>query len=181
MDDLEEVKILFQKAGLGFPTIPDELAARLKKRDELLFSTREIQLPPYIIRYYVREIDSIHVEDYASLCYCDNGLNSSALQYYLVYGPLQMFLHMGFGGFYMNNKAAAAHIKKCFMLADEITRAVQSDGKLRALGRLKIVGTDFYGSPWYAPGDNRSTEDWQLFKPPTKVLTEARFWLEELK
>jgi hypothetical protein len=39
--DIEKAKRLFKKAGLAFPRIPAELAARLRERGEWIFSTRK--------------------------------------------------------------------------------------------------------------------------------------------
>ncbi len=37
MTAVEKARHLFQEAGLAFPTIPEELAARLKERGKWLF------------------------------------------------------------------------------------------------------------------------------------------------
>jgi hypothetical protein len=42
-------------AGLAFPPIPEELAARLTEQGEWLFSTREIDASPYDLQHYVFE------------------------------------------------------------------------------------------------------------------------------
>jgi len=120
MNDIEKAKQLFREAGLAFPTIPEELAARLKKHGKWLFATREIDISPYNLQHYVSEVDETHVEDYAVLSHSGHGVNSYALQYYLVYGPLRMFLHLGWGGVYMDAEAAAAKIRDCFSLAAEV-------------------------------------------------------------
>ena len=41
MTDIEKAKRLFQESGLAFPTIPEELAARLKEQGEWIFAARE--------------------------------------------------------------------------------------------------------------------------------------------
>jgi hypothetical protein len=181
MTDLEEAKRLFRKAGLAFPTIPEELGARLKKRGEWLFSTRKIDMSPYNLDHYVIEINKKRVKDYAVICHSGHGVNSYAVQYYLVYGPLRLFLHLGWGGVYSDAKADAAKIKTCFSMADEITRAVQSDGTLGARDQLTIICSDFYGSYWLAPGESRPKEKIHGSKGPAKVLTEVRYWLKHLK
>lgn len=55
MTDAEKARRLFEKAGLAFPAIPGELAARLQELDEWLFSTRPIETWPYDLQGYVRE------------------------------------------------------------------------------------------------------------------------------
>jgi len=178
MTDIEKARRLFQKAKVAFPTIPEELAARLKEQDKWLFSTREIEMSPYNLQHYISEVDGTHVEDYVVLSHSGHGVNSYALQYYLVHGTLEMFLHLGWGGVYMDAEKAAAKIRDCFSIADEIVPAAQTAGKLQAGVRLKIVGSDFYGSYWADPEKNGRKEDADL-KGPAEVLTEALHWLKE--
>src|SRR5208337_266479 len=110
MSDIDKAKHLFQKAGLSFPPIPNELASRLKEQGEWVFSTRPIEVSPYVLRHYVDEAEKTDVEDNALLAHSGHGVNSYAIQYYLVYGPLRMFLHLGWGGVYMNAAGESAKI-----------------------------------------------------------------------
>jgi hypothetical protein len=63
---------------------------------------------PYNLQYYVHECDEIDVADYAVLCHSGHGVNSYALQYWIVQGSLRMFLHIRWGGGYMNAEGATA-------------------------------------------------------------------------
>ena len=179
MTDFEKARQLFQEAGLAFPTIPKELATRLKEQDEWIFSTREIEISPYNLQHYIREIDGTYVDDYVLLCHSGHGVNSYALQYYIVHGPLGMFLHLGWGGVYMDAKKAVAEICGCFSLADGIVLAAKTSGKLQAGARLKIVGSDFYGSYWSVSGERGRKEDTDSKEGPAQVLTEVLHWLRE--
>jgi hypothetical protein len=123
MTDIEKAQKLFEEAGLGFPTVPGELAVRLKERGEWQFSTRKVDMWPYNLHEYVREVDDRHVRDYALLCHSGHGFNSYAIQYYLVHGALRMFLHFAWGGAFMDNAVAAAGIRECFSLADRVVAA----------------------------------------------------------
>jgi hypothetical protein len=176
MTDIEKARHLFGEAGLAFPTIPKQLAGGLKEQDKWLFSTRELKMSPYNLHYYVHEGDGAPRE-YAVLCHSGHGVNSYAIQYYLVYGPLRMFLHLGWGGVYMDSDAAASKIRECFSLADEIVPAAMTVGKLGAGERLTIVGSDFYGSYWSASGQSRQKER-RGSKGPAEVLAEVLHWLK---
>jgi hypothetical protein len=114
MTDIEKAEQLFRDAGLGFPAIPEELAGQLTERGRWLFSTRPIDTSPYNLRHYVDEVDRTQVKDYALLCHSGHGINSYAIQYYLVQRSLCMFLHLAWGGVYMDAKASAAQIRDCF-------------------------------------------------------------------
>jgi len=175
MTDAEKARELFHEAGLTFPNIPDELAARMKEKGKWVFSTRKIgKISPYNLEHYLYEA---HVDDYVILSHSGHGVNSYAIQYYLVYKALRMFLFLGWGGVYMDAKAAATKIHDCFTLADEIVPTAQDVGKIPAGDRLTIMGSDFYGSYWSRPGeDPRKRPDHA--KGPTEVLAEALHWLQ---
>jgi hypothetical protein len=201
MSDIEKAGHLFQKAGLAFPTIPEALAVKLKEQDKWLFSTRTLRMSPYNLQYYVDENDGVDRirgidqftrlpatehdanerdwtpgQDYAVLCHSGHGVNSYAIQYYLVYGPLHLFLHLGWGGVYMDADAAASKIAECFSLADQILSAALTEGKFTAGEQLTIVGSDFYGSYWCAPGQRRQKKR-ARFQGPVEVLAEVLHWL----
>ncbi len=177
MNDIEKARQLFQEAGLAFPAIPPVLEARLKEQDTWLFSTRKIEISPYDLQHYADEADGPRGEDYAVLAHTGHGINSHAVQYYLVHGPLRMFLHLGWGGVYMDADEGAATIRECFSLADKIVSAVTPLESLGAGGRLKIVGSDFYGSHWSAPGQFHREAGGSV-PGPADVLAEALQWLK---
>ena len=125
----ENAKKLFLQAGLAFPKLPDELAGQLEKRQEWLYSTRNIAISPYDLQHYVREATRGPVDNYVILSHSGHGVNSYAIQYYLVWNGLRMFLFLGWGGVYMDSKADAAKIRHCFALADKIASEVQKTEK----------------------------------------------------
>ncbi len=147
---LEKAKRLFHKAGLSFPAIPEALAGRLEEMGQWLFSTRPVDNSPYCLQEYVREVEESQVEDYALLSHAGHGVNSYALHYYLVNGPLRMFLQLGWGGVYMDAEADAASIRDCFSMVDRI---IQSAYRFQAGERLTIVVSSFYGSFLLLPGE----------------------------
>jgi hypothetical protein len=197
MTDIEKARRLFRDAGLAFPTIPEELAAQLREqgnrrlpmRDNIgdsyapswLFCTRPLDMSPYNLQHYVHEVEETQVNDYAVVSHSGYGVNSYAIQYYLVQGSLRMFLHLGWGGVYMDATAAAARIRDCFSIADQVVAAAQSVGRFQAGERLTVVGSDFYGSYWLPAEKSRrgkvaGRKD-RLDVTPLQVLTEALDWL----
>jgi hypothetical protein len=182
MTDIEKARRLFRDAGLSFPAIPRELAPQFKKRGEWLFSTRPLEMSPYHLQYYVREVEQPEVEEYAVLSHSGHGVNSYAIQYYLVRGPLCIFLHLGWGGVYMDAKQTAAQVCDCFSMADKVVAAAQKLGPLRAGRRLTIVGSDFYGSYWLPTGKRlRATDEGRMQRSdlkPLEALAEALAWLK---
>src|SRR5208282_2598966 len=154
MTDIEKARQLFRDAGLAFPTIPEELAERLKEHGRWLFSTRPLGMSPYNLQHYLEEVEVSQVKDYAVLSHSGHGVNSYAIQYYLVHGSLRMFLHLGWGGVYSDRREDEATIHDCFSMADQIARAAQGVRKFQAVEALTIVGSDFYGSYFFQRGDN---------------------------
>ena len=176
MADVEKARTLFEEAGLAFPDIPQELAERLKERDKWLFATREVSISPYDLEHYLGEAK---VEDYLILSHAGHGVNSYAIQYYVVYNSLRMFLHLGWGGVYMDAKAAATKIHDCFSLANEIIPLGRQAEAIPGRDRLTIVGSDFFGSYWSLPGGNRRDEI-EGAKGPAIVLALALRWLQSI-
>lgn len=181
MSDIEKARELFQGAGLAFPTIPDELAARLTERGPWVFSTRPAATrppieSPYNLHRYVDESEHGTIEAYALLAHSGHGVNSYAIQYYLVQNHLRMFLHLSWGGVYMNAEKTRAEIRDCFSMADQIVVAAQRVGRFKSGQQLMVVGSDFYGGYWLRPGESGRGEH-ESGKEPLDVLSEAHQWL----
>jgi hypothetical protein len=176
MTGIEKARQLFGDAGLAFPRIPEELAVRLKELDRWVFSTRPIDMSPYNLEHFVRETGR-PADDYAVLAHSGHGVNSYAIQYYLVHGCLRLFLHLGWGGVYMDAEEEAAKIRECFSMADRLVEAAELAKKLTGNRRLTVVVSDFYGSYWLAPGQKRPRPK-EGREKLTAVLKEATDWLE---
>jgi hypothetical protein len=81
MTDIEKARQLFRDSGLAFPTIPEELAAKLKELGAWLFSTRPIKTSPYNLEDYVHEDERTQGKDYAVLSHSGHGVNSYLMQF----------------------------------------------------------------------------------------------------
>jgi hypothetical protein len=172
---LENAKQLFQKEGFDLPTIPDKLAKRIKQREEMLFSTRAIPMSPNFSSFYVDEVSNNKVGDYALISYSRNGASWMAIHYYLVFGPLHMFLELGRGGMYTDDEGDAiqvAKIRECLLLADKIVPATMA--MCNANDRLTIFCSDFHGSYWVAPSQDAQKIERRY---PKDVLSEVLQWL----
>jgi hypothetical protein len=180
--DIEKARQLFEDAGLAFPKLPQELAVRLKQLDQWLFSTRPIDVSPYDFEHYVQEAKRTRKEDYAVLAHDGHGINSYAIHYYMVRGPLRMFLQLAWGGVYMDAQAAEAQIRDCFSIADQIVAAAEKPARLQEGQRLTVAVSDFCGSYWLPPGGSRAGTGTKRSDPmdlrPLNVLSEALRWLQ---
>jgi hypothetical protein len=176
MNGVEEAKQVFSNAGLAFPNIPEELAVRLEKKERWIFSTLKVEVYPYDLSHYISEFEESQVEDYAILSCSGHGVNSYAVQYYIVYGALGMFLHLGWGGVYMDNQLEATKIQGCFSLADEIVLLVKNEARFEKGDRLTVVASDFYGSYWTLLRGRRQKQEADS-RIPAVVLNEVLHWL----
>jgi len=185
MTDVDKARQLFREAGLAFPTIPEELATQLQEQGRWLFSTRPLEMSPYHLQHYVHELEAAEVRDYAVLAHSGHGVNSYAIQYYLVQGSLRMLLHLGWGGVYSDAKADAAKILDCFLMADKIVDGCQKAGELLDGQPLTVVGSDFYGSYWLAPAESRRNGEHDSAERerirPRETLTQVLGWLTRFR
>jgi len=179
MADIDRARDLFAKAGLPFPAIPGNLAARLTERGAWLYSTRMIVTSPYDLDAYVEEAARPDLEDYVVLAHSGHGANSYAIQYYLVYRKLRMFLHLAWGGAYMNPEKTRVENTRCFDLADAIVRAVEVADGLPAQGWVTAVGSHFYGSSWTLPRGIPGCRD-RRSRNPTEMLVEVLKYFDSL-
>jgi hypothetical protein len=147
MTPLAEANALFREAGLPVPAIPPQLAARLEQREPWCYATRELDHSPYDWRAFVDEADPA-VSDYAVLAHAGHGANSYAIHYYLVHGPLRLFLQLGWGGVYMDAAATTRTVHDCFRLADQLDAAIPTSRKIPPGASLLIAASDLHGSTW---------------------------------
>ncbi|HMP89883.1 MAG TPA: hypothetical protein PJ991_06765 [Kiritimatiellia bacterium] len=176
MSDIERAKLLFKKSGLAFPHLPAKLASNLREHGEWLYSTRNLDVSPYELKYFLEEAVKRPVEDYAILAHSGHGVNSYAIQYYLICGSLRIFLYIGWGGIYMNSRKAKGLIRDCFALADGITNTAQV--KLQTNDLLTVVASDSYGGCW-ATNHAIDMAKLSVRKLPQEVLVEAQKWLND--
>lgn len=177
MTDIEKAKKLFKDIGISLPTIPPSLATQMKELGEWVFATRKIEFSSYMLDAYVSESNRTDINDYAIISHTGHGTNSYAIQYYLVHGCLRIFLHLGWGGLYMDTDAEIAKVNKCFFLADKIILGVMTADHFRSNECLTIVGSDFYGSYWSTQGQNSQKKILHA-KDPITVLNEVLIWIK---
>lgn len=144
---LEKARRLLQNAGLAFPSIPKELAAGFKEHSKWFFFTRGLKMSQHNLQPWCHEAE-FDPEEYAIPSPSCQGVNSYAIQYFLVSGRLRMFLHSDWGGMYMHANEASSKIRESFSLADQTVS--ETSGRLLVVKRLMIAGSDFYDSYWFA-------------------------------
>jgi len=152
---IDKAKQVFKKANLPFPNIPEKLAQRLREVHNWGYTTRGtdvIDWPENIRHIYVKEADHATLPDYAMLCHAGYGTDSYAIHYFLVYGPLRMFLQLHWGGGYSCGEANVEHMRRAFALADQIVKEVEVSNRFGKEDHLVIAVSAFYGSFFLTPG-----------------------------
>ncbi len=148
---LEAACQLFTQEGIPFPFVPPEMRPAFAELSKWVYGTRPDAPWLYEIRKYVREAGTEPVADYLLFGHAGHGIQSYAMHYYVVRGPLALFLQIGWGGAYMDKDKAARNMATRFAQAEELIQAVeaaQREDRFRPGERLIISTSDFYGSSW---------------------------------
>ena len=148
---LEAACQLFTQEEIPFPFIPPEMRPAFAELSEWVYGTRPDAPWLYEIRDYVREAGTEPVADYLLMGHAGHGIQSYAMHYYLVRGPLALFVQSGWGGAYMDKDKATRDMAARYAQAEELIQAVeaaQREGRFRPGERLIISDSDFYGSSW---------------------------------
>lgn len=153
----EQARQQFAAEGLPLPPIPAELAGQLRELGPWLFGTRPGTPGLYNLDWFVEEAAG-QPADYLLFGHAGHGLNSWAMHYYLVRGPLALFLQCAWGGAYMDRVTTTAVLAARLDLAEQLIQAAAA-GRLALPERLVVVHSDFYGARWQltAPGDEGET------------------------
>jgi len=143
----------FAKANLPFPPIPPDLQPRLEALDDFLFGTRHDGPRPYSLQWYVDElVAGSSVAPYVLTGHDGRGMNSWAIHYLLVHGPLGVFDQIPWGGAYSDDVAAVQLMKVHWTQITDLLGAVEAAaarGLLAADERYIVVCSDFFGSRWW--------------------------------
>ena len=184
--DYGRLEALLAEAGLTMPPMPDGADARLKERGEWCYSTRSLKESPLNLQHYVRKAIAGASPDYVLVARVGHGADSCAMHYFLVQGPLQVFLQVGRGSPAAGGRSTTS-VNECFALAHELVAAVPhalGAGRLPRAGRLTVVGSDLIESFWEvaAAGDRpaqvvRATRGRSRdTRSPRQILEEAVRW-----
>lgn len=119
---VDRARDVLEGAGLALPFVPPELEGSFRERVEWCFASREISpIDMYLFRRYLFEAMTEEVPDYVAISHAGHGVNSYAITYHLVRGPLAIFAQAGWGGVYMDREQSTREVveqlKSCASLA----------------------------------------------------------------
>jgi hypothetical protein len=133
------------------PPMPADAKTRLKEREKWCFCTRALKVSPSELQHFVRKAIAGVSPDYVLIAQAGHGVSSSALHYFLVQGPLQLFLQIGWGGGSAEKERSTVLINDCFALAHRLVGAIPEAlhrGWLPRQGRITVVGSSLGGGFW---------------------------------
>ncbi|WP_028601038.1 hypothetical protein [Ottowia thiooxydans] len=160
--------------GLGFPELPHELSAQLSERSPGVYSSCELVVSPYDMEAHVAKLlRSDRPKDYAVLAIDTQGVNNGAFHYFLVSGPLALFVQLPWAGALKDAAPSRKEIDRVLdwaaPLLDRLSE-LQERGRLESDRRLVAVITHLSEARWawtYQAGSNSDEITW---RPAKKLL-----------
>jgi hypothetical protein len=134
----------FASSRLPLPPIPEPLRPVLRSPRSWCWSTRDIDpFAMYLFeRDFLADVLTGRAPDYVAVSHAGHGVNSYAINYHLVCGPLAVFMQVGWGGIYTDNAAAARRLGELWRRCEALrTRAATAP----APGRVLCVFSNLRG------------------------------------
>jgi hypothetical protein len=148
----KSAQLLFEAEHLPFPAVPRHLASRMTPFSRSVFATRALAHGPYGLGGYQYEIEqSPALAEYALVGFDGHGTNSWAAHYFLVSGPLALFIQLPWGGAYGDAVEDRAEIVKMFAWASSLQALIAqaaAQERIPTGWRLMVVATHFGDSGW---------------------------------
>jgi hypothetical protein len=185
--DYARLETLLAEMALNIPPMPADAEDRLKEREAWCFSTRAFKVSASDLAHHARKAIGGASPDYVLVAQAGHGIPRNALHYFLVQGPLQIFLQIGWAGAPAERGRATELVNDCFALANQLVTAVPRalhTGRLSREGRLTVVASDLCECFWEvaSPG-TRATQPGRSSRGkgrdgrgPREVLAEAVVW-----
>ena len=168
---------MFDEWGLPTPPIPTRFQSSLQEVEPQCFATNDLTSGPMYLfgTELPLQLLQAQLDDFVAISFGGHGVNSYALSYLLVDGPLAVFLQTGWGGVYKDAEASTSawrflvsHVERLLQAAEK--RAVVHDRD--PAERLLVVNSDFRGGGVWAPVAVPMAED------AARVLLETRYRCE---
>ena len=168
---IEAARAWMEEDGLDLPPVPDSLAPSFRKRGwDKAFASSPFQASPYRWLPYLEREAGTPKRDYVLLALDGHGINSWALHYFLVLGPLRVFLQLPWGGAYNDARADRRVIRGAFRAVQGLLDAIQSRPVLKA--PLVVAGSGLDASGAWSIGKERHAA-----AGPREALEGATAWL----
>lgn len=156
---LDAAKTFFREEKLPFPFVPAAFRSDIHQIGPGVFGSGwPVHAPVSLYDIQKCMTESMRHPDKPFLLFGEagHGVNSWAMHYYLVNGPLALFVQLPFGGVHMNHEASVGAITGTWgLLRDVIHAADEAD--VSPDERLHIIDSAVIGSRWAWVKKNGST------------------------
>ena len=150
--DLQSARELLLTEGLSFPPMPIEMASKLRKQSPFTYATGELNAPPYALEVHVNHfLRSSEPRDFTVLSLDGHGVNSWAFHYFLVHGPLALFVQLPWGGAYTDPTEARGEIERILTWSESLPARLATLKDRMLIGpekKLLVVLSRFSRSGW---------------------------------
>jgi hypothetical protein len=152
-DGIVAARHTFAEAGLAEPPIPHRFERRMRVIAPWCFATRTVDpMAMYFFEEYVMEVLASTPRDYVAICHAGHGINSYAINYHLIDGPLAVFAQVGWGGAYDDPTESAQRANDLWLRISRLLAAAdaaRSRWLARRSGRLVVIESSLRGeSAW---------------------------------
>lgn len=148
---IDAAKAVFGRESLRFPYVPGTMTAHMRSLGDMIFGTRDLNPGLSAVDSFVTELEQRAVDDYLLMGFDGHGIASQALHYYLVCGPLALFLQLNWANPFVDEETSRRRIDGALGVAkslyDDIAKAVEK-GRFSLGQRLVVVESDFATSRW---------------------------------
>jgi hypothetical protein len=150
----------FREADLPAPPIPSRFESSLQALGPWWFATNDVSpAAMYLFETnFLLTLLTNQLDDFVAVSHAGHGANSYALSYFLVDGPLALFLQTAWGGVFTDPEKAESAWRLLVSHVERLIQAAQSATAVNAGGaeeRLVVVNSDFRGGG-----------SWALCRPP---------------
>ena len=181
---ITSAKQLFDKEKLPFPTIPEQMESSFQKAGNNLFGTLIPENGVYALETFVTNLrQSENTEDYLITGIDGHGIASQAFHYYIVNGPLAIFLQLSWGNPLVDQEQARQKIEGALAFVDYLLKDMETACQTRKVPedkRLVVIHSDFSNSRWsWTPLQPHDEKTVQWHKHPMVMLA-AHLSLESI-
>lgn len=133
----------FAEAGLMFPELPPGLRNQLVRRGPWFSSTSPVDVAPFDFMNFVRSRIIHGCPEFALIGHDGHGINSWALHYAVVNGPVALFVQRSWGGA-LDDGSEAASVNEGFARVGRLLNVAEGAGP----PRIVVVDSDLHGAFW---------------------------------
>lgn len=178
--DLIKAQMLFAENNLPFPPIPTKFAPNIVEVADWIYGNRTEETYLYETNDFIRSSLMYQEDDYILFGHSGRGYNSWAIHYYLVEGPLSLFIQVGWGGALDDEEANASTTSALGQFFNDAARLIQAveeaqqKGYFKSGEKLIVEASTFNGYRWLrlenVATENLSNSSLQWHEDDEKIL-----------